>query len=237
MMRPTQRWMMLGGLLALTLVAMYLVQEPAEEIASQESVSQAGAQQENVQQENVQQQSSPKESAIKKSARTKILQEQRPEPGALTNNAPSQSTIKVAEEAISVLPDLTQKRLFVEDKSKKTQDLFKGHAWYVPPPPKPVPVKVEPPPPPAAPPVPFFYMGKLEQAPQVTQVFLTVNNKVLSVSVGKNVDTLWRLDKEEANTLTFTYLPLGLTKSLSKALRPAAGAKVAEQNNPDEPSL
>jgi hypothetical protein len=137
-----------------------------------------------------------------------------------------------------VLPDLTQKHLFVEDKGKTTQDLFKGHAWYVPPPPpKPVPVKVEPPPPPAAPPVPFFYMGKLEQAPQATQVFLTVNNKVLSVTIGKNVDTLWRLDKEEANTLTFTYLPLGLTKSLSKALRAPAGAKVAEQNNLDEPSL
>jgi hypothetical protein len=126
----------------------------------------------------------------------------------------------VSEEAIPVLPDLTQKHLFVEDKSKTTQDLFKGHAWYVPPPPpKPVPVKVEPPPPPAAPPVPFFYMGKLEQAPQATQVFLTANNKVISVTVGKNVDTLWRLDKEEANTLTFNYLPLGLTNVLSKAVR------------------
>jgi hypothetical protein len=232
MMRPKQRWMMLGGLLALTLLAMYLVQEPAEEIASQKSVSQAGAQQ-----QSLQQQSSPKESALKESSPTKTLQQERTKLAPSANNLPSQSAIKVAEEVISVLPDLTQKHLFVEDKSKKMQDLFKGHAWYVPPPPKPVPVKVEPPPPPAAPPVPFFYMGKLEQAPQVTQVFLTANNKVMSVTIGKNVDTLWRLDKEEANTLTFTYLPLGLTKSLSKALRPAAGAKSAEQNNPDEPSL
>jgi len=223
MMSPKQRWMILGGLLALTLLAMYLVQEPAEE-----SVPQAGAQPE----------ITPKESSLKESLPTKTLQEERSEPVAFANNQPPQSAIKVAEEAISVLPDLTQKHLFVEDKSKTTQDLFKGHAWYVPPPPpKPVPVKVEPPPPPAAPPVPFFYMGKLEQAPQATQVFLTANNKVLSVTIGKNVDTLWRLDKEEANTLTFTYLPLGLTKSLSKALRAPAGGKVAEQNNPDEPSL
>lgn len=219
MKSPKQRWMILGALLALTLLAMYLVQEPAEE-----SVSQAGAQQE----------ISPKETSPKQSSPTKNAQEQNPQPATLGNNGPSQSAIKVAEEAISVLPDLTQKHLFVEDKAKKTQDLFKGHAWYVPPPPpKPVPVKVEPPPPPAAPPVPFFYMGKLEQAPQVTQVFLTANNKVLSVTVGKNVDTLWRLDKEEANSLSFTYLPLGLTKVLSKALRAPAGAKVAEQNNPD----
>lgn len=224
MKSPKQRWMILGALLALTLLAMYLVQEPAEE-----SVSQAGAQQEISPKET-----SPKETSPKQSSPTKNAQEQNPQPATLGNNGPSQSAIKVAEEAISVLPDLTQKHLFVEDKAKKTQDLFKGHAWYVPPPPpKPVPVKVEPPPPPAAPPVPFFYMGKLEQAPQVTQVFLTANNKVLSVTVGKNVDTLWRLDKEEANSLSFTYLPLGLTKVLSKALRAPAGAKVAEQNNPD----
>ncbi|CEN56289.1 hypothetical protein [Candidatus Methylopumilus turicensis] len=209
MLSPKQRWMMLGGLLALTLLAIYLVQEPVEE-------------------------SLPQESSTKDSQTTKTSQEQRPESASFANNTSSQSAIKVAEEAVSVLPDLTQKHLFVEDKSKKTQDLFKGHAWYVPPPPpKPVPVKVEPPPPPAAPPVPFFYMGKLEQAPQATQVFLTANNKVLSVTVGKNVDTLWRLDKEEANTLTFTYLPLGLTKTLSKALRAPAGEKTAEQNNPD----
>jgi len=210
MMSPKQRWMILGALLVLTMLAMYLVQEPAEE-----SVSQAG-----VQRENAQQETSPKESALKEGSPTKTLQEQRSEPVAFANNQLPQSAIKVAEEAISVLPDLTQKHLFVEDKSKTTQDLFKGHAWYVPPPPpKPVPVKVEPPPPPTAPPVPFFYMGKLEQAPQATQVFLTAHNKVISVTVGKNVDTLWRLDKEEANTLTFTYLPLGLTKVLSKAMR------------------
>jgi hypothetical protein len=220
--------MILGALLVLTMLAMYLVQEPAEE-----SVSQAG-----VQRENAQQETSPKESSLTLSSPTKTLQEEGSKPVAFANKQPSQSAIKVAEEAISVLPDLTQKHLFVEDKSKTMQDLFKGHAWYAPPPPpKPVPVKVEPLPPPTAPPLPFFYMGKLEQAPQATQVFLTANNKVISVTVGKNVDTLWRLDKEDANTLTFTYLPLGLTKSLSKAVRQGSGAKVAEQNNQDEPSL
>jgi hypothetical protein len=200
MMSPKQRWMMIGGLLALTLLAIYLVQEPVVESLSQDSSHH---------------QTSPNESLPKK-----IVQQYRSQSVAIGNNLPSQSAIKVSEEAISVLPDLTQKHLFVEDRSKIIQDLFKGHAWYVPPPPpKPVQVKVEPPPPPVAPPVPFFYIGELEQAPQATQVFLTANNKVLSVMVGKNVDTLWRLDKEDANTLTFTYLPLGLTKVLSKALR------------------
>ena len=126
---------------------------------------------------------------------------------------------QTSEKDKALLPDLMQKHLFVADKTKKSQDLFKGHAWYVPPPPPPPPVPVKLEPPPAAPPVPFFYIGKLEQVPQGTQVFLTSNNKVLSVTLGKNVDTLWRLDKEDANTLTFTYLPLGLTKVLSKAVR------------------
>ena len=126
---------------------------------------------------------------------------------------------QTSEKDKALLPDLMQKHLFVADKTKKSQDLFKGHAWYVPPPPpKPVLVKVVAPAP-AAPPLPFIYIGKLDQGPQDTQIFLSANNKVLSVLVGKNVDPIWRLDKEEANTLTFTYLPLGLVKVLPKALR------------------
>ena len=125
----------------------------------------------------------------------------------------------IRNEDDALLPDLAQKHLFIEDKTKKSQDLFKGHAWYIPPPPpKPMEVKVVAPPP-AAPPLPFIYIGKLEQGPQDTQIFLSANNKVLSVLVGKNVDPVWRLDKEDANTLTFTYLPLSLVKVLSKAVR------------------
>ena len=143
---------------------------------------------------------------------------------------------KVAEEDEALLPDLSKKHLFVEDKSKKSQDLFKGHAWYIPPPPpKPVLVKVEPPAP-ITPPVPFVYLGKLENSPQGTQVFLSLNNKVLWVWVGKNVDPLWRLDKEDANNLTFTYLPLGSIKSLSKALRQPASNKTMNESNQDETS-
>ena len=101
-----------------------------------------------------------------------------------------------------------------------------------PPPAKPVVVQVEKPTP-VAPPVPFFYLGKLEDAPQGKQIFLSVNNKVLSVWIGKNVDPVWRLDKEDANTLTFTYLPLGLVKVLSKAMRQPAVKNVVNESNPD----
>jgi hypothetical protein len=204
MMTTQQRWMVIGGLLALTLLGIYMVQEPAEEISLPETSKKIVTQQKDYEKSSI----------------------------ANSQALASQSAIKVAQPELAVLPDLTQKHLFAEDKTNKNLDLFRGHAWYVPPPPpKPVAVKLEPPPPPAAPPVPFFYMGKLEQAPQATQVFLTANNKVLSVTVGKNVDTLWRLDKEEANTLTFTYLPLGLAKQLSKATKQPAVNKAVE--NPD----
>ena len=143
------------------------------------------------------------------------------------------SPVRNTEEDESLLPDLTQKHLFVGDKTKKSQDLFKGHAWYVPPPPpKPVAVKVVSPPP-AAPALPFIYIGKLDQGPQDTQIFLLANNKVLSVLVGKNADPVWRLDKEDANALTFTYLPLRVVKMLSKGMPNPEVNKPKNENNPD----
>ena len=51
--------------------------------------------------------------------------------------------------------------------------------------------------------------------------------------IGKNVDPVWRLDKEDANTLTFTYIPLGLVKVLSKAMRQPAVKNVVNESNPD----
>lgn len=138
---------------------------------------------------------------------------------ASINHAKIELTTLASVANIEVLPDLSQKHLAQEDPTVKSQDLFKGHAWYIPPPPpKPVVPEVEVPIP-TAPPVPFFYMGKLEHTAQGTLVFLSGNNKVISVLVGKNVDPVWHLDKEEPNTLTFTYIPLGLVKVLSKAIR------------------
>lgn len=97
------------------------------------------------------------------------------------------------------------------------QDVFKVHSWA------PVVVlKKEPPvPPPApeAPPVPFSYVGKLEDSPTGTQVFLMANSKLYTVQLGHSIDQEWRLDSEDANTLTLTYLPLNLTQSLSKAAK------------------
>lgn len=98
--------------------------------------------------------------------------------------------------------------------SEKPIDLFPVHSWAVV-----VPVaktKPVPPPPPVAPPTPFTYMGKMEDGPKGTLIFLMANNKVYSVSKGENVDAFWRLEGEDANQLMFTFLPLNLPQTLSK---------------------
>lgn len=98
--------------------------------------------------------------------------------------------------------------------TQKTVDVFPVHSWVVV---MPVPkIKPAPPPAPVAPPTPFVYMGKLEDSPKGTQIFLIANNKVYTVAKGEQVDAFWRLDGEDANQLLFTFLPLNLPQTLSK---------------------
>jgi hypothetical protein len=113
-------------------------------------------------------------------------------------------------------------------------DLFKTHAWYVPPPPKPKPVVSTPlpPPKPTAPPVPFGYIGKLEDTPKGTVLFLTAGNRVHTVAVGEVIDRVWRVDGEDAGFVRLTYVPLNLPQVLSKSAKPAPrnAASVDAQN-------
>ncbi len=98
-------------------------------------------------------------------------------------------------------------------------DLFKVHSWLIIPPIKKV--KPVPPPPPVAPPAPFTYMGKLDNTPTGTQIFLMANNKLYTVVKGEKIDQQWRLDNEEGELLRLTYLPLSLQQTLSKFAKPA----------------
>jgi hypothetical protein len=99
----------------------------------------------------------------------------------------------------------------------KTYDLFKVHSWVVVPPVKKV--KPAPPPAPVAPPAPFIYMGKLEDTPKNTQIFMMANGRLYSTRQGEKIDQQWRLDAEDANTLRLTYLPLNLPQVLSKSAK------------------
>lgn len=96
-------------------------------------------------------------------------------------------------------------------------NVFKVHSWLVVP--KPVKTKPLPPPPPVAPPAPFTYIGKLENSPQGTQVFLLKNGHLYTTVKGQKIDAQWRLDAEDMNSIQLTYLPLNLPQVLSKSAK------------------
>lgn len=215
-MQAKQRWFLIGGLLILTLVAMYMLNDAEEENTIDTVVARP---------------SKPTVLAIKskKLAISDVLNESLPD---LSHKA-----ILTDDEAKgSVAKENVTKGSVAKDAANKGADLFQSHAWYIPPPPPKVVVAEIVKPIPQAPPVPFIYMGKLENTAQGTQVFLTANNKVLSAFVGKNVNPVWRLDKEDANALYFTYIPLSLPKVLSKMARSADAKNLAVADNVEEVS-
>lgn len=205
-MQAKQRWFLIGGLLILTLVAMYMLNDAEEEKTIDKVVARH---------------SKPVMVAIKS------------------------KNLVVSDALNESLPDLSHKAILTHDEVKgsvgkdaanKEVDLFQPHAWYIPPPPPKVVVVEIVKPIPQAPPVPFIYMGKLENTALGTVVFLTANNKVLSAYVGKDVNPEWHLDKEDVNALYFTYIPLSLPKVLSKMAGPSAAKNLAVADNAEEVS-
>jgi hypothetical protein len=141
--------------------------------------------------------------------------------------ADKRSTTVTRDTNINTKQQLTvdaQKGVIAWEKLKRTplqgrvDNPFRVHSWLIVPPVK----KIKPAPPliPTVPPAPFTYMGKYEESPANTQIFLLANGKLYSTTQGKNIDGQWRLDGEDANNLQLTYLPLNLPQVLSKTARP-----------------
>lgn len=65
-----------------------------------------------------------------------------------------------------------------------------------------------PPAPPSAPPLPFVYMGKLENG-GATTVFLIQGDRNLVVKEGEVIDQTYRVDRVTSTDITLVYLPLG----------------------------
>jgi hypothetical protein len=131
-------------------------------------------------------------------------------------------TVNVLSNSGKLIPWQSLKR---EPLSDKPYDLFKVHSWVVIPPVKKM--KPQPAPAPVAPPAPFTYMGKLEDSPKGTLVFLMANGKLYSVAKGEKINQQWRFEAEDANALRLTYLPLNLVQTLSKSAKPAVSLPVA----------
>lgn len=88
-------------------------------------------------------------------------------------------------------------------------DLMPAHSWQPPPPP----VAAAPPaPPPSAPPLPFRYLGRLEEGAQVA-VFLAEGTQTRVVRQGDRL-AQYRIDEITPQGMRLTYLPLNETQRL-----------------------
>ncbi len=92
-------------------------------------------------------------------------------------------------------------------------EAFGPKSWLVVPPPPPPPPPA-PPQPPRAPPLPFRYMGQINDGNGAVTYFLLRGTSTLSVSVGDTIDNTYRLDSAEGGALQFTFLPLRERQSL-----------------------
>jgi hypothetical protein len=96
-------------------------------------------------------------------------------------------------------------------------DIFAVRTWE---PPKPPPAKPLPPPPPQAPPLPFRFVGRIDDPDRKPAFLLSAGNRVLSVTVGEEVDDIYRIEKYANGQLTFRYRPLDITQTLSVGTGP-----------------
>lgn len=96
-------------------------------------------------------------------------------------------------------------------------DAFAKLSW-VPPPPV---VRTAPPPPPApavpmAPPLPFIFVGLMEQGAAKPQAFLSKGDSLLVVAAGDVIDNnTYRIDTLSAQQIVITYLPLNTPQTLT----------------------
>jgi hypothetical protein len=87
-----------------------------------------------------------------------------------------------------------------EEGKKEIIDPFRNKSWYVAPPPPP-------PPKPVAPPLPFQYLGKLNDDGQIC-VFLNHQDKYLIARTGDVIDGIYRVEEIAGSRMTFLYQPL-----------------------------
>jgi hypothetical protein len=134
--------------------------------------------------------------------------------GAPSTLATARAVASVEDDA--VLPGLPLKQLARSEWSKSEADPFRSKSWYVAPPAPPKQATL-PPPKPTAPPMPFKYMGALEDTAQggKTQVYLARGNDSFQVVVGEKFADDYQLEKIERGQIVIRYLPMAILQTLS----------------------
>ncbi|HWW04564.1 hypothetical protein [Collimonas sp.] len=92
-------------------------------------------------------------------------------------------------------------------------NLFAANSWLPPPPPPPKEEPPPPPPPPTAPPLPFNFVGLLQDQAKPT-AFLAKDDQLLLVTAGDTVEGSYRIDSVSAKEIVLTYLPLNQRQSI-----------------------
>lgn len=86
-------------------------------------------------------------------------------------------------------------------------NLFAATDWTPPLPPPPPPAKIAPPPPPQAPPIPYSFVGMLEDRSKPS-AFLAIGDALMIVSAGDTIDGKYHVDIVSSKEIALTYLPL-----------------------------
>lgn len=125
---------------------------------------------------------------------------------------PPSAPQKEAEAGPAPTPGVALARLSRPDWPQSDTDPFRAKSWYVAPPAPPP----APPPKPTAPPLPFKYMGALEDTATggKTTVYLAKGSDSYQVAVGDTFADTYQLEKIERGQLLIRYLPLSVLQTL-----------------------
>jgi hypothetical protein len=91
-------------------------------------------------------------------------------------------------------------------------NVFGATSWYVAPPPPP-PAPPPPPPVPTAPPLPFSYVGRYEDA-LTRLVILTKGERMYTVAEGDVIENMYRIERVTSTMVEMTYMPLNIRQTL-----------------------
>lgn len=95
-------------------------------------------------------------------------------------------------------------------------DIFAVRTWE-----PPAPVEVEAPPPePQAPPLPFAFLGRIDEPGKAPAFLLTEGGAVRVVRVGDRIDGRYLVERYKDGDLVFLYLPMKLRQPLEIGDRP-----------------
>ena len=99
--------------------------------------------------------------------------------------------------------------------SLNESDVFLPHSWLPPPPLPPPPPPPPPPVKPVAPPLPFSFVGTLDEKGVARRVFLTQGEQLIIVKSSDVMEGRYRIDQITDSSVELTYLPLNQKQIIS----------------------